>query len=138
MKRKDFVEVAEEALHSLAKEFRSRIRNVAIRVEDLLPNESPLPPGHQRRLLLGIFHRVPATEKSDLMFQPRPIPSRDNENVKDHAARQIPQCNLFATQKLRYVPLWCFSILMRASASAPWAFTSFENSSLVRPSGQLH
>ena len=57
----DFVNVAEEALDSLPEEFRSRIKNVAILVEDF-----PLPPqpGQQRRLLLGIFHGVPATKKS--------------------------------------------------------------------------
>jgi len=64
MKREDFVEVAEEALDSLPKEFRCRIRNVAILVEDFPANESPLPPRHERRLLLGIFHGVPATKKS--------------------------------------------------------------------------
>jgi predicted Zn-dependent protease with MMP-like domain len=64
MKRDDFVEVAQEALDSLPKEFRSRIQNIAILVEDFPPNQSPLQPGHQRRLLLGIFHGVPATKKS--------------------------------------------------------------------------
>jgi predicted Zn-dependent protease with MMP-like domain len=64
MKREDFVKVAEEVLDSLPKEFRSRIENVAILVEDFPPNQSPRRPGQQRRLLLGIFHGVPATKKS--------------------------------------------------------------------------
>ena len=64
MKREDFVRFAEEALDSLPQEFRSRIQNVAIVVEDLPPNQSPPRPGQQRRLLLGIFHGVPATKKS--------------------------------------------------------------------------
>jgi len=34
MKREDFVKVAEDALDSLPEEFRSRIHNVAILVED--------------------------------------------------------------------------------------------------------
>ena len=55
MKREDFINVAEEALDSLPEEFRSRIKNVAILVEDFPPNQSPLQPWHQRRLLLGIF-----------------------------------------------------------------------------------
>jgi predicted Zn-dependent protease with MMP-like domain len=64
MKREDFVKVAEEALDSLPEQFRSRIQNVAILVEDFPPNQSPRQPGQQRRLLLGIFHGVPATKKS--------------------------------------------------------------------------
>lgn len=64
MKREDFVEVAEEALDSLPEEFRRRIQNVAILVEDFPPNQSPRQPGKQRRLLLGIFHGVPATKRS--------------------------------------------------------------------------
>src|SRR5215470_10812255 len=64
MKREDFVKVAEDALDSLPEEFRSRIHNVAILVEDFPPNQSPPRPGHQARLLLGVFHGVPATKKS--------------------------------------------------------------------------
>ena len=64
MKREDFVNVAEETLDSLPEEFRSRIQNVAILVEDFPPNQSSPRPGQQRRLLLGIFHGVPATKKS--------------------------------------------------------------------------
>jgi len=64
MKREEFVKVAEEALDSLPEEFRSRIQNVAILVEDFPPNQSSARPGKQRRLLLGIFHGVPATSKS--------------------------------------------------------------------------
>jgi predicted Zn-dependent protease with MMP-like domain len=75
MKREDFVKVAEEVLDSLPKEFRSRIENVAILVEDFPPNQSPRRPGRQRRLLLGIFHGVPATKKSvfDLSVGPAHI-----------------------------------------------------------------
>jgi predicted Zn-dependent protease with MMP-like domain len=64
MTREEFVNVAEEALDSLPKEFRSRIHNVAILVEDFPPNQPPLKPGRRKRLLLGIFHGVPATKKS--------------------------------------------------------------------------
>jgi predicted Zn-dependent protease with MMP-like domain len=75
MKREEFVNVAEEALDSLPEEFRSHIQNVAILVEDFPPHQSPLQPGHQRRLLLGIFHGVPATKKSvfDLPIGPAHI-----------------------------------------------------------------
>jgi hypothetical protein len=50
-------------------------------------------------ILLGRFH----VQDSRDLFR-----ARYNENVKDHAARQIAQCNLFATRKLKYVPLWVF------------------------------
>jgi len=64
MKREDFVKVAEETLDSLPEEFRSRIQNVAILVEDFPPNQSLPRPGQRRRLLLGIFHGVPTTKRS--------------------------------------------------------------------------
>ena len=64
MKRELFVKVVEEALDSLPQEFRSRIRNVAVLVEDLPPNQSSPQSGHQRKLLLGLFHGVPTTKKS--------------------------------------------------------------------------
>jgi len=60
MKRKDFVKVAEETLDSLPEEFRIGIQNVAILVEDFPPNQRPPKLGQRRRLLLGIFHGVPA------------------------------------------------------------------------------
>src|SRR5215469_4532315 len=74
MKRDEFVKVAEEVLDSLPEEFRSRIENLAILVEDFPPNRSPRR-GQQRQLLLGIFHGVPATKKSvfDLSVGPAHI-----------------------------------------------------------------
>jgi predicted Zn-dependent protease with MMP-like domain len=59
MKREDFVRLVEEALDSLPKEFRKRMSNIAVLVEDLPPE--PLPAG---KLLLGLFHGVPRTRKS--------------------------------------------------------------------------
>ncbi len=64
MKREDFVNVAEETLDSLPEEFRSRIQNVAILVEDFPANQPTSNLGKRRRLLLGIFHGVPATKRS--------------------------------------------------------------------------
>jgi predicted Zn-dependent protease with MMP-like domain len=64
MKREHFVRVVEETLDSLPQEFRSRIQNVAVLVEDLPPNQPSSQPGKQRRLLLGTFHGVPTTKKS--------------------------------------------------------------------------
>ena len=64
MKREHFAKLVEEALDSIPPEFRKRIRNVALLVEDTPPNQ-PLPqPGQQQRLLLGLFHGVPTTKKS--------------------------------------------------------------------------
>ena len=64
MKREHFTKIVEEALDSLPQEFRSRIRNVAILVEDLPPNQPSSPQSGRRQLLLGIFHGVPTTRKS--------------------------------------------------------------------------
>jgi predicted Zn-dependent protease with MMP-like domain len=65
MKREHFVKVVEEALDSLPQEFRSRIRNVAVIVENKPPNQPSSPKAGQRgRLLLGVFHGVPTTKKS--------------------------------------------------------------------------
>ncbi len=63
MKREHFIKVVEEALDSLPQEFRSHIRNVAVLVEDMPPNQ-PSPRSWQRRLVLGVFHGVPTTRKS--------------------------------------------------------------------------
>src|SRR5450755_874220 len=64
MNREHFTKVVEETLDSLPEEFRSRMRNVAVLVEDVPPNQ-PLPKsGQRRRLLLGVFHGVPTTKKS--------------------------------------------------------------------------
>ncbi|MFZ0291655.1 MAG: metallopeptidase family protein [Candidatus Sulfotelmatobacter sp.] len=64
MKREHFAKVVEEVLDSLPQEFRSRIRNVAVLVEDMPPNQSSPRAGQQRQLLLGLFHGVPTTKKS--------------------------------------------------------------------------
>ncbi len=64
MNREHFVKVVEETLDSLPEEFRSRIRNVAVLVEDFPASQPPPQSGQQRKLLLGLFHGVPATKKS--------------------------------------------------------------------------
>jgi predicted Zn-dependent protease with MMP-like domain len=64
MKREEFVKVVEETLDSLPEEFRRRIRNVAVLVEDSPQNQPSVKPGQRGRLLLGVFHGVPATKKS--------------------------------------------------------------------------
>jgi len=64
MKREGFVKIVEEALDSIPPEFRKRIRNVAVLVEDVPPNQPSAKPGQHRRLVLGLFHGVPTTKKS--------------------------------------------------------------------------
>ena len=69
MTREHFVDVVEQSLDSLPEEFRSRIRNVAVLVEDFPPNQFPpnqpsTLAGQPTRLLLGVFHGVPTTRKS--------------------------------------------------------------------------
>jgi len=64
MKREHFVKVVEEVLDSLPREFRSRIRNVAVLVEDMPPNQPSPQSEQQGRLILGVFHGVPTTKKS--------------------------------------------------------------------------
>src|ERR1017187_5871258 len=64
MNRGPFVKVVEETIDSLPQEFRSRIQNVAVLVEDVPPNQPSPQPDQHRRLLLGVFHGVPTTKKS--------------------------------------------------------------------------
>jgi predicted Zn-dependent protease with MMP-like domain len=59
MNRKRFEKLVEEALERLPAEFRNRLANVAIIIEDAPPEEAE--PG---TLLLGLFHGVPWTGKS--------------------------------------------------------------------------
>ncbi len=53
MKREEFTKAVEEALDSLPKEFRRRIRNVAVLVEDVPPDQPPSKRGQPKRLLLA-------------------------------------------------------------------------------------
>ncbi len=62
MERERFITLVEQALDSLPKEFRERIQNVAVLVEDLPPDQPPR--ARPKTLLLGIFHGVPRTKKS--------------------------------------------------------------------------
>ena len=71
MERKHFIQLVEEVLESLPTEFRERIHNLAVLVEDK-PKQRRRPPGcaaeirptRPGRLLLGVFQGVPATQKS--------------------------------------------------------------------------
>ncbi len=69
MDRERFIKLVADVLDSLPERFRTRVRNVAVLVEDLPPQQ----PGRKRprnlgrrpqSLVLGVFHGVPLTRKS--------------------------------------------------------------------------
>ena len=64
MERKEFAKIMREVLDSLPEEFRDRIRNVAVLLEDFPSVQLSTPSGQPKKLLLGLFHGVPMTEKS--------------------------------------------------------------------------
>jgi predicted Zn-dependent protease with MMP-like domain len=64
MTHEEFSKEVGEALDSLPQEFRRRIQNVAVLVEDRPPHPIPVQAGQPRRILLGLFHGVPLTRKS--------------------------------------------------------------------------
>ena len=64
MTREEFNQLVGEALDSLPAEFRRRIENVAVLVEDRPAQPLPSEPGKPPRLLLGIFRGVRRTERS--------------------------------------------------------------------------
>jgi predicted Zn-dependent protease with MMP-like domain len=64
MERVAFATVMQGVLDSLPEEFRDRIRNVAVLVEDFPPGQLSTPSGRPKKLLLGLFHGVPMTKKS--------------------------------------------------------------------------
>ena len=66
VKRGHFGKVVEEVLDPPPQEFRSRIRHVAVLVENMPPNQPSLQSGQQRRLLLGLFHGVPTTKEEHI------------------------------------------------------------------------
>jgi predicted Zn-dependent protease with MMP-like domain len=62
LEREQFAKVMQEVVDSLPEEFRDRIRNVAVLVQDFPPGQSPS--SHPKKFLLGLFHGVPMTRKS--------------------------------------------------------------------------
>ncbi len=74
MERERFVRLVERVLDSLPAQFRDRIHNLAVLVEDRPPTNIVQRDG-RRGLVLGIFQGVPATQKSvfDLSHGPNRI-----------------------------------------------------------------
>lgn len=69
MTRQRFREIVAETLDSLPDEFRQRMENIVVLVEDQPPQprpRTPVPRGvrPERRLLLGLFEGVPSTHQS--------------------------------------------------------------------------
>ena len=73
MEREKFVQLVEEALGALPAEFRKRIHNVTVLVEDVPPeqrsrrgsrNTGTRNSDDDEELVLGVFEGVPTTEKS--------------------------------------------------------------------------
>lgn len=69
MTRQRFREIVAETLDSLPDDFRQRLENVVVLVEDAPPQRkprTPVPRGvrPERRLLLGLFEGVPTTQQS--------------------------------------------------------------------------
>jgi predicted Zn-dependent protease with MMP-like domain len=68
MDRDKFAEVVEEVLESLPAEFKQRLENVAILIEDVPAAQRRRTlrqrPGPPQRLLMGVFEGVPRTKKS--------------------------------------------------------------------------
>ncbi len=71
MTRERFMKLVAQALDELPARFRERLQNVAILVEDVPPAQrrrgrprATRPPARPRKLLMGVFVGVPATQKS--------------------------------------------------------------------------
>ncbi len=66
MTREAFCKVVEQVLDTLPEQFRARIHNVAVLVEDRPAEQRARvgPRGRPRRLTLGVFAGVPRTRKS--------------------------------------------------------------------------
>lgn len=67
MQRERFVRLVQQVLDSLPDEFREKIRNLAVIVENRPPRSDakrPRDPRRPRQLIMGVFQGVPATQVS--------------------------------------------------------------------------
>ncbi len=79
MKREHFIRLVEEVLDSIPTEFRQRIHNLAVLVQDRprrlrrpLRNSRDIGPAKPGRLLLGVFEGTPITQRSVFEFSSGP------------------------------------------------------------------
>jgi predicted Zn-dependent protease with MMP-like domain len=73
MTREEFNKTVAEVMDSLPQEFRERIQNVAVLVEDYPPGQRSVAAGKKKGgLLLGIFHGIPLTQQSTFQLPTGP------------------------------------------------------------------
>jgi predicted Zn-dependent protease with MMP-like domain len=100
MSREMFEKLVAEALDALPAEFRKRIENVAVLVEDRPEQEPPSLPGQPKRLLLGIFRGVPLTQRSTFQLPAGPAQivlyqknieavCANNEQIREQVRRTV-------------------------------------------------
>jgi predicted Zn-dependent protease with MMP-like domain len=103
MERERFEELMEEALRELPTIVRERLENLAIMVEDEPEGQARHrhgPRAGPRRLLLGIFQGIPATQKSvwDIVTAPNRIVlyqknieavCRNDEEIREQVRRTV-------------------------------------------------
>lgn len=73
--REEFTTIAEAALAHIPREFRKRLKNISIIVEDYPSREDAQGVGATRRDLLGLFSGAGYPEK-DRFFAPLPMPDK--------------------------------------------------------------
>ena len=91
MKREHFVKVVEESLDSLPQEFRSRIRNVAVLVEDMPPNQPSPQSGQQRRLFWVSSMACPRPRRAYSTYRQDPITSCSIRRISKRSAPARPK-----------------------------------------------
>jgi predicted Zn-dependent protease with MMP-like domain len=72
MTRDQFQRVAEQELATLPAQYRERVQNVAIVIEDYPAEDGPPEDRDPDDLLMGIFDGVPLTERSFFAAEPGP------------------------------------------------------------------
>jgi predicted Zn-dependent protease with MMP-like domain len=73
MTREEFNKTVAEVMDSLPREFRRRIQNVAVLVEDFPPGQQSVEAGKKKGgLLLGLFQGIPLTQQSTFQLPTGP------------------------------------------------------------------
>ncbi len=113
VKREEFVNVAEETLDSLPEEFRSRIQNVAILIEDFPPNQKP-PNGRSKGGCFWAFStECPQRRRASSIFRSR-LPTSS-------FIRRISKRSVLARQKFVIKVVWIGAKALCASAEIAWS-----------------
>ena len=91
MKREHFVKVVEEALDSLPQEFRSSIRNVAVLVEDISPNQPSPQSGSKGGCFWVSSMACPRPRRAYLTYRQGPITSCSIRRILKRSAPAKPK-----------------------------------------------